>query len=62
VLNAITALARDTADPEQKWNLEELGGGIPAFLENDPTPDGALTSVIPHEQPRTATLEHSPRR
>ncbi len=26
--NAITSLARDTADPEKRWNLEELGGGI----------------------------------
>jgi hypothetical protein len=27
-MNAITSVARDTADPETKWNLEELGGGI----------------------------------
>ncbi len=26
--NAVTATARDTRDPELKWNLEEFGGGI----------------------------------
>jgi hypothetical protein len=26
--NAITSLARDTRDPQQRWNLEELGGGL----------------------------------
>jgi hypothetical protein len=26
--NAVTATARDTRDPELRWNLEELGGGI----------------------------------
>lgn len=26
--NAVTAVARDTEDPDLKWNLEEFGGGI----------------------------------
>jgi hypothetical protein len=26
--NAVTAVARDTRDPEARWNLEEFGGGI----------------------------------
>jgi hypothetical protein len=26
--NAVTAVARETPDPELRWNLEELGGGI----------------------------------
>jgi hypothetical protein len=30
LLNAFTALARDTADPDLRWNLEELGGAIGA--------------------------------
>jgi hypothetical protein len=29
LMNAVTALARDTRDPETRWRLEELGGGIP---------------------------------
>ena len=26
--NAVTAVARDTRDPELRWNLEEFGGGV----------------------------------
>jgi hypothetical protein len=28
-MNAVTSIARDTRDPELRWRLEELGGGIP---------------------------------
>jgi hypothetical protein len=28
LMNAVTSVARDTADPEIRWRLEELGGGI----------------------------------
>jgi hypothetical protein len=31
-LNAITATARDTRDPELRWQLESLGGAVPALL------------------------------
>jgi hypothetical protein len=31
VMNAITAVARETSDPETKWRLEEFGGSIPAL-------------------------------
>lgn len=31
VMNAITAVARETTDPETKWQLEEFGGSIPAL-------------------------------
>jgi hypothetical protein len=30
-MNAITAVARETSDPETKWQLEEFGGSIPAL-------------------------------
>jgi hypothetical protein len=36
LMNAITAIARDTTDPELRWNLEEYGGGIPAALLPSP--------------------------
>jgi hypothetical protein len=29
LMNAVTSLARDTHDPELRWRLEELGGGVP---------------------------------
>lgn len=35
--NAVTAVARDTRDPQQKWDLEEFGGGI-AICEVPRTP------------------------
>lgn len=37
LMNAITSVARDTRDPEVRWRLEEMGGGIPAALA--PTSD-----------------------
>ena len=32
LMNAVTLVARDTRDPETRWDLEEIGGGIPAKL------------------------------
>ncbi|MHB8954724.1 MAG: hypothetical protein ACYC4U_17255 [Pirellulaceae bacterium] len=32
LMNAITSLARDTRDPQTRWQLEELGGTIPALV------------------------------
>jgi len=37
LMNAVTATARDTRDPEVRWNLEELGGGIPVLLAPKPS-------------------------
>jgi hypothetical protein len=36
VMNAITAVARETRDPEMKWRLEQYGGGIPALARQTP--------------------------
>jgi hypothetical protein len=41
LMNAITSLARDIADPEARWRLEEAGGGMLAVLVPAPTPDDA---------------------
>ncbi|HEV8062020.1 MAG TPA: hypothetical protein VGP68_19230 [Gemmataceae bacterium] len=38
IMNAVTATARDTKDPELRWRLEEFGGGIAAKLRPTPTP------------------------
>jgi len=38
VMNAITAVARQTRDPETRWRLEELGGGSLAVMPKAPTP------------------------
>jgi hypothetical protein len=48
LMNAVTSVARDTRDPEARWRLEELGGGVPALLPRRPkvTPArGALAGV-----------------
>ena len=31
LMNAVTSLARDTTEPDLRWRLEEIGGGIPAM-------------------------------
>jgi hypothetical protein len=42
LMNAVTAVARKTRDPETKWRLEELGGSIPVLLRapRSPRTDG----------------------
>jgi hypothetical protein len=37
LMNAVTSVARDTNDPEIRWHLEEMGGGIP--VGRPPAPD-----------------------
>jgi hypothetical protein len=38
LVNAVTSVARDTTDPETRWRLEELGGGMLARLPDRPKP------------------------
>lgn len=37
LMNALTALARDTEDPETRWELETAGGMIPGRLARKPS-------------------------
>jgi hypothetical protein len=37
IFNGITSLARDSSDPVERWRIEEIGGGIPAWLEQAQT-------------------------
>ncbi len=39
LMNAVTSLARDTRDPDMRWRLEELGGGIAARIRPRPSRD-----------------------
>ena len=32
LLNAVTSVARDTSDPEMRWQLEAIGGDLPSAL------------------------------
>jgi hypothetical protein len=36
LVNAVTSVARDTTDPETRWRLEELGGGMLAWVPERP--------------------------
>jgi hypothetical protein len=45
LMNAVTSLARDTQDPEIRWGLEELGGGVPALVRPRRVPDGAAMAL-----------------
>jgi len=44
VMNAVTAVARETSDPETKWRLEEFGGSVPALARR------ALRTESPREE------------
>jgi hypothetical protein len=46
-LNAVTSFAQTVRDPEARWRLEELGGGIPARLVPNPktTPTASVMSA-----------------
>jgi hypothetical protein len=45
LMNAVTSVARDTPDPEVRWRLEELGGGIPAARTPTPQPDESAAEM-----------------
>lgn len=49
LMNAVTSLARDTANPETRWRLEELGGTVPALrrpVAPKPTPARAEAVMV----------------
>jgi hypothetical protein len=46
LINAVTAVARETRDPETRWRLEELGGGIGARLRPTPRPGDASARAV----------------
>ena len=49
LMNAVTATARDTEDPDLRWSLEEFGGGIPALLLAQPALRGGTAASSLHE-------------
>jgi hypothetical protein len=46
LMNAVTSLARDTRDPDLRWNLEEFGGAIPTLPAPSPSPRPATVCVF----------------
>jgi hypothetical protein len=52
LMNAVTSVARDTRDPETRWRLEELGGGIAILAARGPgrSPDRAAAAAVTRRQ------------
>ncbi len=60
LINAVTSTARDAPDPETRWRLEELGGGIAAGRVIVPRPGGEHGSAsLTHATPGAAQRESS---
>jgi hypothetical protein len=36
LMNAVTSVARDQRDPDERWRLEEIGGAVPVVVEEPP--------------------------
>lgn len=47
LMNAITAVARETYDPELRWRLEEMGGGVPVQARPRPHCPYGATEALP---------------
>jgi hypothetical protein len=48
LVNAVTSIARDTADPERRWRIEELGGTMLAIIPRD-RKSGPSSVKLPEE-------------
>jgi hypothetical protein len=49
LMNAVTSVARDSTDPEVRWRLEEMGGGICAGLTPVLKPQDGVGRIAAHE-------------
>lgn len=58
-MNAVTSVARDQDDPEVRWQLEELGGGVPAMSFPYVRPDGSEERMVSVVQERFAVGANS---
>ena len=46
LVNAVTSVARDEPDPQVRWRLEELGGGVLALVCPDVLPGGVAADPL----------------
>ncbi len=49
LMNAVTSVARDQDDPQVRWHLEELGGGVPAMNFPHVRPDSSEAELMDSE-------------
>jgi len=54
LMNAITATARETPEPETKWRLEELGGAVAAGFMPEPMPTLSARKTVTRRAVLTA--------
>jgi hypothetical protein len=50
LMNAVTAVARDTREPELRWRLEELGGGIAVGWTPTPVRITGAAEALPERE------------
>ncbi len=60
LMNAVTAVARVEPDPERKWDLEELGGGILLMRHPAPRVPGGAKEDTLDAPTRARILEDAP--
>jgi hypothetical protein len=58
LVNAVTSVARDTADPETRWRLEELGGGMLARLPERPRPTAPALEIVESAYASAEVVRH----
>jgi hypothetical protein len=46
LFNAVTSVARDTPDPQTRWRLEEMGGGLIVGPPRAPVRDGSAARAL----------------
>jgi hypothetical protein len=59
LVNAVTSVARDTSDPETRWRLEELGGGMLAWVVERPKPLTPAVDVVEGVYASAGSVRHS---
>jgi hypothetical protein len=58
LVNAVTSVARDTTDPETRWRLEELGGGMLAWVSERPRAVAPAVDLVEDVYASVGSLRH----
>jgi hypothetical protein len=58
LVNAVTSAARDTSDPETRWRLEELGGGMLARLPERPKAGAPAVGLVETAHAPATAMRH----
>jgi hypothetical protein len=58
LVNAVTSVARDTTDPGTRWRLEELGGGMLAWVPERPKSVAPAVDVVGSAYASAGSVHH----